>query len=268
MNSKDDGKGIDGGTIRPVANGVCRRRFLGSTLATVAVTTLGFPAIVRAQEEKRVVLYCPESPDLSSKIAKAFEAETGIAVNVQYGGTNVIVNRLLAERANPNADVWYGGGGLLSFLYAKREGITTPYTPPEFKDVPVQQGNVYLRDPDWHFVGAEVFVIGFAYNPKVVPEGRGAEDMGGSARPQVEGPDPDAQPCGVRNGNAHGAEPDDGRDPKGTLREGGLGFLRAAQQERHPLPGIRRRAHARSREGRREDRDLLLVHAVGPRRAR
>ena len=170
MNNKDEVKGIDGGTIRPVANGVGRRRFLGSTLATAAVTTLGFPAIVRAQEEKRVVLYCPESPDLSSKIAKAFEAETGIAVNVQYGGTNVIVNRLLAERANPNADVWYGGGGLLSFLYAKREGITTPYTPPEFKDVPVQQGNVYLRDPDWHFVGAEVFVIGFAYNPKVVPK--------------------------------------------------------------------------------------------------
>lgn len=145
-----------------------RRGFLGSTLAAAATATLGFPAIVRAQEEKRVVLYCPESPDLSSKLGKAFEAETGIVVNVQYGGTNVIVNRLLAERGNPNADVWYGGGGLLSFLYAKQEGITTPYTPPSFKDMPVQQGNVYLRDADWHFVGAEVFVIGFAYNPKVL----------------------------------------------------------------------------------------------------
>lgn len=147
---------------------VTRRGFLG--VAAAATATLGFPAIVRAQEEKRVVLYCPESPDLSSKIAKAFEAETGIPVNVQYGGTNVIVNRLIAERANPNADVWYGGGGLLSFLYAKREGITTPYVPPEFKDMPVQQSNVYLRDADWHFVGAEVFVIGFVYNPKTLPK--------------------------------------------------------------------------------------------------
>lgn len=151
---------------KSTAGGVSRRTFLGTAAATTAA--LGFPAIVRAQEEKRVVLYCPESPDLSSKIAKAFEAETGIAVNVQYGGTNVIVNRLLAERSNPNADVWYGGGGLLSFLFAKREGITTPYVPPEFKDMPVQQGNVYLRDADWHFAGAEVFVIGFAYNPKTL----------------------------------------------------------------------------------------------------
>lgn len=131
-----------------------------------AASYLSAPSIIQAQEEKRVVLYCPESPDLSAKIGKAFEEETGIKVNVQYGGTNAIVNRLVAEKNNPNADVWYGGGGLLSFLYAKREGITTPYIPPIFKDLPVQKGNVYLRDKDWNFVGAEVFVIGFAINPK------------------------------------------------------------------------------------------------------
>ncbi|MBK8689423.1 MAG: ABC transporter substrate-binding protein, partial [Betaproteobacteria bacterium] len=31
----------------------------------------------------------------------------------------------------------------------------------------MQQRQRYLRDPDWHFVGAEVFVIGFAYNPRL-----------------------------------------------------------------------------------------------------
>jgi iron(III) transport system substrate-binding protein len=168
MNTARDAEGTGFAAPAVGADGTGRRQFLGATIATAAGTTLGFPAIVRAQEEKRVVLYCPESPDLSSKLAKAFEADTGITVNVQYGGTNVIVNRLLAERRNPNADVWYGGGGLLSFLYAKREGITTPYVPPEFKDMPVQQGPVYLRDPEWHFVGAEVFVIGFAFNPKMI----------------------------------------------------------------------------------------------------
>lgn len=145
--------------------GISRRTFVKAAGAAAAV---GFPSIIRAQDKRQVVLYCPESPDLSSKIGKAFEAESGITVNVQYGGTNVIVNRLLAERSNPNADVWYGGGGLLSFLYAKREGITTPYTPPEFKDLPLRTGKIYLRDSDWHFVGAEVFVIGFAYNPKTL----------------------------------------------------------------------------------------------------
>lgn len=143
---------------------VSRRTVLGG--ATAGLALLASPAIVRASEGNRVVLYCPESPDLSAKIGKAFEAETGIQVDVQYGGTNAIVNRLMAEKANPNADVWYGGGGLLSFMYGKREGLTTPYIPEAFKDVPVQKGNVYLRDKDWHFVGAEVFVIGFAFNPK------------------------------------------------------------------------------------------------------
>ena len=143
-----------------------RRTVLGGAAAGLAV--LAAPAIVRASEGNNVVLYCPESPDLSARIGKAFEEETGIKCDVQYGGTNAIVNRLLAEKSNPNADVWYGGGGLLSFLYGKREGLTTPYTPDAFKDVPVQRGNVYLRDKNWHFVGAEVFVIGFAYNPKVL----------------------------------------------------------------------------------------------------
>jgi len=150
----------------PKMTGMTRRTVLGGAAAGIA--TLAAPAIVRASEGNNVVLYCPESPDLSAKIGQAFEAQTGIKVDVQYGGTNAIVNRLLAEKRNPNADVWYGGGGLLSFLYGKRQGLTTPYTPEAFENMPVQRGNVYLRDKDWHFVGAEVFVIGFAYNPKVL----------------------------------------------------------------------------------------------------
>ncbi|MBK9704386.1 MAG: hypothetical protein IPO75_13570 [Betaproteobacteria bacterium] len=110
MNSKDDGNGIGGSTIRPAANGVCRRRFLGGTLATVAATTLGFPAIVRAQEEKRVVLSARIARRSFEQIAKAFEAETGIAVNGAVRRNQRHRQPALAERANPNADVWYGGG--------------------------------------------------------------------------------------------------------------------------------------------------------------
>ena len=56
MNSKDDGKRAEAGSTPLEAQGDGRRRFLGGALATAAATTLGFPAIVRAQEEKRVVL--------------------------------------------------------------------------------------------------------------------------------------------------------------------------------------------------------------------
>jgi len=67
-----------------------------------------------------IALYSPETPDMTKEIGLSFEkAFSGSTVNVQYGGTNVIVNRLIAEKDNPMGDVWYGGGGFLPFESAK-----------------------------------------------------------------------------------------------------------------------------------------------------
>ncbi|UFJ40850.1 extracellular solute-binding protein [Brevibacillus humidisoli] len=116
-----------------------------------------------------VAFYSPETPDMTKEIGLNFEkAFTGSTVNVQYGGTNVIVNRLIAEKDNPMGDVWYGGGGFLPFESAKSKGIITSYTPEIAKDWPVSQNGIQIRDKDWKWVGAEVFVLGFIYNTDLV----------------------------------------------------------------------------------------------------
>ena len=74
-------------------------------------------------------MYSPETPDMTREIAEAFEEETGTPVNVHYAGTNVLVNQMIAEMDNPEADVWYGGGGILPFESAIERGFIQAYTP-------------------------------------------------------------------------------------------------------------------------------------------
>ncbi|EGK13093.1 extracellular solute-binding protein [Kroppenstedtia eburnea] len=115
--------------------------------------------------EGNITLYSPETPDMSKEIGQAYEkANPGSKVDVQYGGTNVIVNRLIAEKDRPMGDLWYGGGGFLPFETAKGKGIVTAYKPDFAKDWPVEKNGIKVRDEDWKWVGTEVFVLGFIYN--------------------------------------------------------------------------------------------------------
>ena len=54
--------------------------------------------------------------DYVQKLRKlGIEVELDGSVDVQYAGTNVLVNRMMAEKDNPQGDVWYGGGGILPY---------------------------------------------------------------------------------------------------------------------------------------------------------
>ncbi|GED29766.1 extracellular solute-binding protein [Brevibacillus centrosporus] len=116
-----------------------------------------------------IAFYSPETPDMTKEMGQAFEKlKPGSSVNVQYAGTNVLVNRMIAEKDNPMADLWYGGGGFLPFESAKDKGIITSYTPEAIKDWPEVQDGIKVRDKDWKWIGAEVFVLGFVYNTDLV----------------------------------------------------------------------------------------------------
>src|SRR5690625_1628951 len=82
----------------------------------------------------------PETADMTEEIARAFEDQVGGEVNVTYGGTGDIVNRIQAEKNNPQGDVWYGGGGWIPFEYAKAEGFLEPYTPETAEDWEMFEG--------------------------------------------------------------------------------------------------------------------------------
>ncbi|GGB56621.1 hypothetical protein GCM10011409_37750 [Lentibacillus populi] len=119
---------------------------------------------------KPITLYSPETPELSKELAAKYEELNGTKVNVNYAGTNVLVNKMMAEKGNPQADVWYGGGGILPFEAAVDKDIITSYIPESAEDWEVVEDGIKVKHEDGYYVGTEMFVLGFAYNTELVSE--------------------------------------------------------------------------------------------------
>lgn len=117
-----------------------------------------------------ISFYSPETPEMTEEMAQAFEEEHDADVQVTYSGTNELVNQMIAEETNPQGDVWYGGGGWMPFENALDDGLIEPYTPSTVEDMEAQEGDIQLREDDWGWIGAELFVLGLAYDPAEVEE--------------------------------------------------------------------------------------------------
>jgi iron(III) transport system substrate-binding protein len=79
-----------------------------------------------------VVLYSSVDQYVLDPIVAAFEANTGVEVDIvgdtEATKTTGLVNRLLAERANPTADVWWSSEPFGTVRLAEA-GVLTPYEP-------------------------------------------------------------------------------------------------------------------------------------------
>ena len=83
--------------------------------------------------------YTTLDEELAREVFNAFEEETGIRVDWVRLSTGECVARLEAEKANPQASIWYGGVGL-GHIEAKDKGLTTPYDSPAAHNAcPVQR---------------------------------------------------------------------------------------------------------------------------------
>lgn len=116
------------------------------------------------KESGKVTVYMPSPAGLANKIAKGFEAKTGIKVEQFQGTTGEILARLEAEKANPAADVvilasWSDG------LSMKQQGALASYKP-QNADKLVKE----FADNDNQLVGYSASAVGVIYNTTVVPQ--------------------------------------------------------------------------------------------------
>ena len=76
-----------------------------------------------------LIVYSPHGPDLLAKFEDRFEAANP-DVDVQWldMGSQEVLDRLRSEKANPQADVWFGGPSSI-FLAAAEEGLLVPFAP-------------------------------------------------------------------------------------------------------------------------------------------
>jgi len=139
-------------------------------------------------ESNEVVVYVSHDQDYSEPILKDFEAATGIKVKAVYdteaSKTVGLTNRLIAEKENPKADVFWNNE-VTRTVGLNREGVLAKYKPTHFDEVPS-----YAKDPDGYWTGfaarARVLLIG---KDKKVPE-RLEELVGDSYKDMVTIADP------------------------------------------------------------------------------
>jgi iron(III) transport system substrate-binding protein len=111
--------------------------------------------------ERTVVVYTSVDQVYSEPVFNAFEKESGIRVlpvyDVEATKTTGLVNRLIAEKPRPQADVFWSGE-FSQTLVLQNESVLSPYSSPSAADIPAQ-----YRDPMGHWTGfggrARVFIV-------------------------------------------------------------------------------------------------------------
>ena len=83
-------------------------KFRSVFVGVAAATVLVFPLAAMAQQ---VNVICSVQADWCNLIQTVFAKSTGIKVNMSLKGSGEALAQLIAEKANPKTDVWFGGTG-------------------------------------------------------------------------------------------------------------------------------------------------------------
>jgi len=143
------------------------KRFLAHTLLLILVSALLGCNRKGAQE---VVVYTSEDQVFSEPILKAFQAKTGIAVKAAYDTEETkstgVVNRLIAEKNNPQADVFWSNDPVRPIVLQK-QGVLAPYASPNRERIPQR-----YRDQEGYWTGFSARARMIVYNNSLVkPDG-------------------------------------------------------------------------------------------------
>ena len=134
-------------------------RNLWSFISILAVFMLmSMSSVSWAGEEINV--YTIWSERYANEVFKAFTEETGIKVRYLRFSSGELLARLIAEKDNPQVDVFFGGIAD-AFVVGKKEGLFTPYTAPDAKEIPDK-----FKDPEGYWTGIAVDPISFMFNSK------------------------------------------------------------------------------------------------------
>jgi len=123
----------------------------------------GTPAFARS-----LVVYCSHDPDACELAARTFQRETGIETAIIRKATGEFYAQIRAERANPRADVWYGGT-IDPFLQAAAEGLFVAYRSPRVADLQPWARRVTERS-DYKVAAIYRIIIGFGTSATILTQ--------------------------------------------------------------------------------------------------
>src|SRR5439155_9543179 len=99
-----------------------------------------------------VTIYVSTDRVFSEPILKSYEQKLGVRVNAVYDTEETkstgLANRLLAEKDNPQADVFWSNEPVRT-LVLKRRGVLAPYKSASADGIPA-----VVKDPDGYWTGS------------------------------------------------------------------------------------------------------------------
>ena len=127
------------------------RRVYVLLLLVVAVVVAGVVWTSSRRGDDVVVVYVSHDQVFSEPILKDFERDSGIKVKAVYDTEETksagVMNRLIAEKNNPQADVYWANEPIRAEVLRQR-GVSAPYRSPSAEGIAEQ-----FRDPQGHWTG-------------------------------------------------------------------------------------------------------------------
>lgn len=130
-----------------------------SLLAATALLAIGFGQAAMAQS--KVNVYTALEADQIKAYKEAFEkTNPGVELVITRDSTGIVTAKLLAEKANPQADIVWGLAAT-SLLVLDEEGIIAPYAPKGVEQL--NKAYVDGRTPP-HWVGMDIWAATICFN--------------------------------------------------------------------------------------------------------
>jgi iron(III) transport system substrate-binding protein len=124
------------------------------------------PAVALAQDTGQVNILCSVQAEWCNMIQTVFTKTTGIKVNMSLKGSGEALAQLIAEKANPKTDLWFGGTGD-PHLQAAELGLSLDYKSPALPQLHAW-AQQQASQSGYRTVGIYSGPLGFGYNTELM----------------------------------------------------------------------------------------------------
>ena len=119
-----------------------------------------------AAAQGSINVLCSVQQEWCTAVASTFQKDTGIRVAITQKGSGEALAQVMAEKANPKLDVWFGGTGD-PHLQAAEQDLTQPYKSSHLSELqPWAQKQA--ETSGYRTVGIYAGALGFGYNTELL----------------------------------------------------------------------------------------------------
>jgi iron(III) transport system substrate-binding protein len=143
---------------------------LPCVLASLSIGFVAAGCSTVSKTPDQVVVYSSVDEVFARPIAERFQEETSVQVQLvpdtEETKSTGLLNRLIAEKGRPQADVFWSGDPVRAAILKSRD-VSTPYKSPAAAGLPA-----LYSDPEGHWIGFSARARVLIYNKNLVPAGQ------------------------------------------------------------------------------------------------